>query len=242
MIARDVQPEIMDQPGLDPALHRQALRALARINAWSGTARVLWPAIRRLAEFRPCRVLDVASGGGDVACRLALWARLCGLPVEVEGCDVSPTAVSAATEQARHWGLPNVRFVVRDVLEDGVPGGFDVVTCTLFLHHLSQEQAQQLLRRAKQSARYLVLVDDLRRTRIGYTLAVVAGRLLTRSPVVCVDGPLSVKAAFTLAELFELARSAGMTDFTVHRHWPQRMLLTCRTGSAADGEAVVHEW
>jgi len=44
------QPEIMDQPGLDRQAHVQALRGLARLNLWSGSARILWPELAALSR------------------------------------------------------------------------------------------------------------------------------------------------------------------------------------------------
>src|SRR5262245_26469447 len=100
---RDRQPEVMDQPGLDARLHCQALDSLQRINLLSRTAAGLWGPIRELArEFafaqkrmddcpQPLRILDIASGGGDVAIGLARAAERAGVNVEIVGCDVSPT-------------------------------------------------------------------------------------------------------------------------------------------------------
>src|SRR6266481_1806094 len=91
---RDKQPEIMDQPGLEVAAHQEALLGLARINWISGVAGSLWKPIRRLAEERqgqPLRVLDIATGGGDVPIRLSALARRAGLPIQFAGADVSPT-------------------------------------------------------------------------------------------------------------------------------------------------------
>ncbi len=73
---RNLQPELMDAPDLDPQSHAQALVALRRVNVLSRTAAVVWSAIRPLARSqpdRPLRVLDVASGGGDVT--LGIWRR-----------------------------------------------------------------------------------------------------------------------------------------------------------------------
>lgn len=230
MHQRRLQPEIMDQPGLAEQEHIAALRGLARINWWSGSARLLWPPIRDLARenpSRPLRVLDVATGGGDVPIRLWRRARQAGLPIQVDGCDRSSTAVGHATRNAEHRRA-DVRFFPLDALNEPLPSGFDVVVSSLFLHHLTEEQAVELLRRTGEAANRLVLINDLARSRAGYALAYAGTRLLSRSWVAHVDGPRSVEAAFTPAEALALAQRAGLTGATVARRWPCRFLLTWR--------------
>jgi 2-polyprenyl-3-methyl-5-hydroxy-6-metoxy-1,4-benzoquinol methylase len=232
MIAqRRRQAEVMDQPGLDAERHRRALNGLRRINALSRSSAILWSAIRTHARQlapEPVRILDVASGGGDVAVALARRAQREGMTVHIAGCDVSPLAVEYARQQAERAGTSNVSFFQRDVLNEPLPDGYHVVGCSLFLHHLSDTEAEQLLRHMAAAAERLVLVNDLCRTRIGYVLAWIGCRLLTRSDVVHIDGPRSVAAAFTPAELCTLAERSGLSGATLSRHWPQRMLLTWR--------------
>lgn len=229
---RNRQPEVMDQPGLDPVLHGDALQSLRRINWLSRTIAALWSPIAQLAAesptTRPLRILDVASGGGDVAIGLAREASRAGVAVEIEGCDISPAAVSFARDAAERGGLSNVTFCERDVLLDLLPTGYDVLTCSLFLHHLDETEAGHLLRDMSRVAGRLVVVSDLRRTRLGYFLACLVSRLLTRSPVVRVDGPLSVAAAFAECEVRELIERSGLAGATIRRCWPQRFLLTWR--------------
>src|SRR5437879_6346436 len=100
------RPEVMDQPGLDAGRHVQALRGLERINRWSGSARILWPPLRAAARAtgRPLRVLDVATGAGDLPVRLWQRARRAGLALEIDGCDVSPRAVAYAAGRAGEAG------------------------------------------------------------------------------------------------------------------------------------------
>jgi SAM-dependent methyltransferase len=221
-------PEIMDQPGLHPARHALALRALARINFWSGSAGILWPPLADLARRSPggpLRVLDLACGAGDVPIRLWHKARRAGLPLQIEGRDVSPVAVEHARQRAAK-ARADVYFAILDVLHEPLPTGYDAVTCSLFLHHLDEEQACVLLRKMASAAGRLVLVNDLARSLTGLALAHVGGRLLTRSDVVHVDGPRSVAAAFTPAEARGLAEQAGLAGATVVRRWPCRWLLT----------------
>jgi SAM-dependent methyltransferase len=226
---RHLQPEIMDQPGLDPGQHRQALRALRRINFWSGSAGILWRPLSVLAREvapRPLRVLDLATGGGDVPIRLWHKARRAGLNLTIDGCDVSPVAVEHATEQARQRGAV-LRFFVADALRDSFSDGYDVILSSLFLHHLTEEQTVTLLRKAGEAAR-AVLVNDLVRSRTGFVLARLVTRLLSLSPVVHVDGPRSVEGAYTIEEVRNLAERAGLHGATIQPRWPYRFLLSWR--------------
>lgn len=227
---RRLEPEVMDNPDLDPRAHARALRGLARINRISATAEALWSPLDHLARqngAHPLRVLDVACGGGDVAIRLARKARRRGHDLIVAGCDVSPRAVETARRRATRAEV-QADFFTHDALDGSLPEGYDVILCSLFLHHLDEDAAKGLLRRMADAARQMVLVDDLQRGARSYALAFAGTRLLTRSPVVHVDGLRSVAAAFTMDEAAALARSAGLTDARIHSHWPYRYLLVWR--------------
>jgi SAM-dependent methyltransferase len=219
--SRRLAPERMDDPGLDPALHAGALRGLERINLLSVTVRTLWASLRRLAPSEPLRVLDLACGAGDVAIGLRRRARAAGLPLQVAACDTSPVALAHARARAAAEGV-DVEFFACDVLRE-FPRGYDVYTCSLFLHHLREGEALELLR-GMASGRALLL-SDLVRSRLGYWAARLGVRLLTRSPVVHYDAPVSVESAFTRAELRALADAAGIAGARITGHWPFRMLL-----------------
>jgi len=229
---RNRQPELMDQPGLDEGLHAHALRSLSRINVVSRTSAMIWEPIRDLARqtapAQPLRILDVACGGGDVALGLAQFAQRAGVPVHVDGCDINAVAVAHAREATGRRQISNVGFFQHDALKSPLPDGYDIVTCSLFLHHLDDADAGLMLRSMASAATQMVVVSDLRRTRLGYAMACVACRLLTRSPIVRVDGPLSVAAAFTIEEARDLAARAGLTGTTISPRWPQRYLLVWR--------------
>lgn len=224
---RDRRPERMDDPQLDPGAHRRALAGLSRINRLSGSHTVLWPALAALAKSvgKPIRVLDVATGAGDVPIRLAKRAADAGLPIQFDGCDVSDIAVSHADRAAKAAGA-NIGFFQHDVLAHPLPTGYDAVTCSLFLHHLDEADAVRLLSAMAAATNKLVLVNDLARGPTNYLLVWAACHLLTRSPVVHEDGPLSVRAAFTLKEMQTLAEHAGLQGAKVRRRFPCRFLLT----------------
>jgi SAM-dependent methyltransferase len=221
------RPELMDQPDLDARQHLHALRGLERINFWSGSVRILWPPIRDLLRRtgRPLRLLDLAAGAGDVPIGLWRKAQQSGLPLKIEAWDISPRAVAYGRARAGAIGA-TVQFFEADAIQTAIPGQYDVVTSSLFLHHLEEQQAQDLLQRMAQAANCLVLVNDLVRCYRGYLLAHLATRLLSASHVVHVDGPRSVEGAFTLEEARTLAERAGLHGVRVVRRWPCRFLLT----------------
>ncbi|MFQ5744051.1 MAG: methyltransferase domain-containing protein [Acidobacteriota bacterium] len=222
----------MDSPGLSPGRHRKALRALARINLVSRTAHRFWSAIRDLTGHgtsEPLRVLDIACGGGDVAIYLQRLGRAHGLAIEVDGCDVNPAAVRYAREQAAS-AAARVRFFELDVINAALPEGYDIICSSLFLHHLSEPQAVDLLHRMASSTRRTVLLQDLVRSRLGYAMVYVGVRLLTRSQVVYTDSSLSVQAAFSIDEVRALTATAGLEGATISRCWPQRFLLSWQAG------------
>jgi SAM-dependent methyltransferase len=210
----------MDAEDLDPGKHVQALRALARVNRISLAAARVWREILHLNRGRdgPLRLLDVACGGGDVPVDVARRARRAGVPLVVHGCDLSPVALEHARSEAERWGVA-ADFFTRDVVAEGLPGGYDLVCSSLFHHHLSREDAVDLLRHMADAGRR-VLVQDLLRGTLGYVLA--------WSEVAHVDGPRSVRAAFTLAEVRAMAAEAGFAGAVVRRVWPERFILTWR--------------
>ena len=227
---RSRRPELMDQPGLELVEHVRALQGLGRINVLSRVGSVLWPPIERLARLkgtsdRPLRVLDLATGGGDTPIALARRAAAKRLDVDIDGCDISAQAIHYAQEQASARGVL-VKFFVLDALSERLPSNYDVLFCSLFLHHLDETNAIALLSRMAASAQRLILVDDLIRNRWGYLLALAGCHLLSGSRIVHIDGPISVAAAFTPDEALSLAERAGLQGTTLTRHWPQRYLLS----------------
>lgn len=224
------QAELMEQPDLKPAHHVHALRGLSRVNFFSHSAGILWPPLRALAQElhpRPVRVLDLATGGGDVPLRLWQHARRHGLKLELAGCDISPVAIEHARTSAARRGA-DIRFFVHDIWQGEPPAGHDVVMASLFLHHQDEAGAPALLRRMADMAGRLVLVNDLIRSPWHLLLAHVGTRLLTTSHVVHYDGPRSVEAGFTMAEARQLAVQAGLPGAAVTWHWPFRFLLAWR--------------
>lgn len=222
---RHLEGELMDAPDLAEQQHMLALKGLRRVNLFSRTAQVVADAIFRNWKAAPTnlRILDLACGGGDVTCEVARRLTARGVTAEVIGWDRSATAITFAGKQAATVNA-KTNFEVIDALAEIPADQFDVIYCTLFLHHLSNEDSTKLLTQMVRAARRLALVDDLRRSTVGYGLAVLGCRILSRSPIVHVDGPLSVRAAYTETEIESLCKQCDLPLPKIKRHWPHRFL------------------
>ena len=220
----------MDSPNIEDGEHRDALDGLARLNRLSRVSPAIWRGIRQLTGVRRgerLRIVDIGSGGGDVTTRLWEIAHKRGVELQIHGYDVSPTAVSYAQKRVPP-GAP-IAFHVVDVLHDQWPvRQVDVVVSSLFLHHLSVLDATRLLARMAEIASCGVLVNDLRRSILGYAVAQVACWSVTRSRIVRVDGPRSVRNAFSVSEVRNLADEAGLKPAVVASQWPWRLMLSYR--------------
>jgi SAM-dependent methyltransferase len=230
------QAELMDDPTLAEADHLHALEALATINAVSRTAIQIAAAVASLIprdDAGPVQVVDLACGGGDVtlACGRRLAASLGGRDVVMTGVDLSRrglerAAARIASGREQLAGLPlRFAFVARDLVASGCPP-CDIAISSLFLHHLDDGPAARVLGSMAASCRRGFVVSDLIRSRLGLVLAVLGTSVLSGSRVARIDGPLSVRAARTPEEYRRLLDAAGLTSATVHRTWPERVLIT----------------
>lgn len=220
-------PEVMDDEAINPKDHLHALKGLARINFFSGSSHILWSAIEALAHEMPekrLRVLDIATGSGDIPIDLWKKAKKKGILLEIAACDKSPQALDFARAQAQENNA-QVIFFELNIHQDEIPDGYDILISSLFLHHLQNEEAVQLLQRMAKQAKHLVLVNDLARSVPGLVLAFLVTRLLTASPIVHTDGVRSAQAAFSIPEIKITSDEAGLRRVRVERRWPSRFLL-----------------
>jgi 2-polyprenyl-3-methyl-5-hydroxy-6-metoxy-1,4-benzoquinol methylase len=230
MQKRKIVPELMDAPDLDPLQHQQALVGLARLNRFTGVADSMYRELRRfsLQSPRPLRVLDIATGSGDLPIAWLCRARRERLPLRLTGVDISATALSVASARADSQGV-DAEWLVANAIEDDLPNDFDVVTCSLFIHHLQDDDVLRLLRAMRDATEgggvlRRLLICDLQRSRLNWWLVKLGAHLLSRSPIVHVDSGLSVEAALTRAEFSNLVEAAIDVKPKVRRLIPARFI------------------
>jgi SAM-dependent methyltransferase len=218
---RSDEAELMDAPAQDEAELAENLRDIRRVNRLlGGTAIVLHhlPAIvSTISPARPVTLLDLATGSGDIPLAISRWAKRRGLALTITASDYSDAILAAARQQlAAH---PKIMLARYDACAVPLPDrSVDVVLCSLSLHHFPPDDAVRVLREMNRLARHGFILNDLRRGRLGYAAAWIAAHATTRNRLTRNDAPLSIRRAYTPAELGDLLHRAGIDDAEVTTH------------------------
>ncbi|WP_323517111.1 methyltransferase domain-containing protein, partial [Cryobacterium sp. 10I5] len=220
----------MDDPDCDPEVLSRTYDYFRYVNAavsgWRGVYR---REIRPLlSTSRESTLLDIGSGGGDVARALARWAARDGLLLTVTAIDPDARAHSFATAQPPQPRLQFRRALSSDLAEEGAR--FDVVVSNHVLHHLTGDQLGGLLadcqRLAEPGGR--VLLGDIERSTFAYLGFGLGTWPLFRDSYIRTDGLTSIRRSFTAPEL----RAVVPPGWDVVREHPSRLLLRWNGPSA----------
>ena len=212
------EPELMDRPQpITPELEVD-LRNLRQLNRYFGSyCLVRHFASQWIRAGENLRVLDMATGSGDIPRLLIDHARTVGARVEVIAIDQQASTVEIARRLSADY--TEIRFEQGDVLTFGESGDFDLVLCSLALHHFSEDAAIRLLRRCRALSRRFVLVSDLRRGFLATVGVYLLTLLVYRERMTQIDGRLSARRAFSYSEMRQLAERAGWKNFE-HARFP----------------------
>ncbi len=213
-------PEWIDRPEIDPAKVREELHVLEDANRHFGGHHLALHYIKRLvakSQARPVKILDLGTGAGDIPRAIAAWSAKRQTPVAITAVDRNPSVLRVAKESSRNW--PQIQFEQHDLLALPIqPKTFDIVLCSLALHHFGFAEATTVLRRMQEIARVGYIVNDLRRNWLSIWMTQLMVHTVIRSDIVRNDAPQSCRAAFSVSELHALARQAGLKQFRIRRH------------------------
>ncbi len=243
---RHPTPELLDTDSGTPAEIAASISDLRLINRWFGgisTTCTLIQSVARKTGKTEFTLLEVAAGDGSLmqAVRASLQAH--GIRISLTLLDRAPTHLLSSNSnhnknlssraqpndsQSESFGSAEgpafaSSALVADALALPFPdSAFDLVSCSLFVHHLSPEQVAQFARESIRVCRHAVLVNDLIRDPLHLAL-VYAGSPLYRSRITRHDAPASVRQAYTIEEMRDFFQQAGSESVEIQRHYLYRM-------------------
>ncbi|MCW5854099.1 MAG: methyltransferase domain-containing protein [Anaerolineae bacterium] len=221
-------PELLDLNVGTLADAGESLGDLRRINRWlGGTAvvlRHLTPRLARAARHtqRPLVIADIGAGSADIPVALVHWARRVGVAVRVLAVDLNQRHLALARPTLTDY--PEIQLVAAEGGNLPLTARVDYVVASLFLHHFPPAQVRYLLRTWYELAECGVIANDLIRARLPYAGYFLLQPFIARSYLTRYDAPLSIRRAYTLAEMRRLAEQADVPA-RLYWHWPWRMAV-----------------
>jgi 2-polyprenyl-3-methyl-5-hydroxy-6-metoxy-1,4-benzoquinol methylase len=206
------EPELMDRPQpVTPELASD-LRNLRQLNRHFGSYALTTHFLRRwIKPGMPLRVLDLATGSGDIPRLVVDYARKTGASVTVDAIDQQSSTLEIARGLSADY--PEIDFKQADALSFGQEAEYDIVLSSLVLHHFDEAAAVRMLERCRHLSRRFVLVSDLRRGFLATVGVYFLTALIYRDPMTKADGRLSAARAFSFRECASLAERAGWRNF-----------------------------
>jgi 2-polyprenyl-3-methyl-5-hydroxy-6-metoxy-1,4-benzoquinol methylase len=206
------EPELMDRPQPVTAELASDLRNLRQLNRHFGSYALITHFLRRwIQPGAHLRVLDLATGSGDIPRLVIDYAREVGANVTVDAVDQQSSTLEIARGLSADY--PEIDFQQGDVQSFGEDGQYDIVLCSLALHHFDEAAAVRLLERCRRLSRKFVLVADLRRGVLATVGVYLLTALIYRESMTRTDGRLSAARAFSFGEFGLLAERAGWRNF-----------------------------
>lgn len=219
------EAEILDRDGLDPALVDRSLAELQRVNrlllGYRPLLRTLLP--RLVAGPPDQRLLDVGTGSGDAAHRLAREANRRDRRVRVVGVDRKLGHLLSG----RRRGIPQHRVVADARALPFRDGSFHWSVSTLFFHHFGAEVNRAILDEMKRVAKRGAAVVDLRRNRLGRWLGRLLIPLTGAGYVTRHDGRISLDRCWSFREVEQFAEGNEVEE--LRRRFPFRFALVLRS-------------
>lgn len=204
--------EMMDRPQpVSPELERD-LQRLRQLNRWFGSYRLVSDFMRRwIKPGAQMRVVDLATGSGDIPRLIVDYARNIGAHVEIDAVDRQLATLQIARNLSAKY--PEISFYEANILKWDCVQHYDVALCSLVLHHFSDEDAVTVLRRCRELSQKFVLVSDLRRGFLLRGGVHLLTALIFREPMTRHDARLSAERAVSFSEMRDLAVRAGWKNF-----------------------------
>ena len=204
--------ELMDRPQPVSAELERDLEQLRKLNRWFGSYRLVSIFMRRwIRAGTEIRVVDLATGSGDIPRLLVDHARRVGARIEVDAVDQQAATLEIARSLSADY--PEISYHAANILEWNSAQAYDIALCSLVLHHFSDDDAVKLLRKCRELSKRFVLVSDLRRGFLLQAGVYILTAVIFREPMTRFDARLSAERAFSFDEVRDLAVQAGWKDF-----------------------------
>ena len=221
---RSTAPEIMDNFSMEGSLLRKTLDKIAIINERLGGNKATFSGLQTLlvnkSNASPVTIIDLGCGNGNMLRAIADYGRKKNMAFKLVGVDANEDTINYARELSVAY--PEISYVKMNVFDEAFSSmKADIVIATLFLHHFTDEEIDNLLQSLLNQISIGIVINDLHRSPLAYYLFRLISIFIT-NPMVRNDGAVSVLRGFKKNELKKINNKLHQSSGTISWKWAFR--------------------
>ena len=222
---RTTQSEIMDDFALDGEILKEALNKIAKINQLLGGNKLTLQGVKNLIQHidkkQKITIVDVGCGNGDLLRKLADFAKENEYNFDLIGIDANQFTINYAIDLSKNY--VNINYKCQDIFNQYFDElKYDIVLCTLTLHHFNNLEIEKLLQIFHQNSRIGIVINDLQRSSISYRLFQMLCLVFNLNKMSQNDGLISILRGFKKQELIDISNKLKLQNYSINWKWAFR--------------------
>ncbi len=220
---RTTEEEIMDDFSLEGEELREALDKIASINQLLGGNKLTLEGVKQLiaSNEKEITIVDVGCGNGDMLRTLADFGTKNNYKFNLIGIDANAFTI----QHAKNLSLKhsNISYLCIDIFDKAFSEmNYDIVLCTLTLHHFKTEQINYLVQLFSRQAQIGTVINDLHRSKIAYRLFQALCFVFQLNKMSREDGLVSILRGFKKEELIAFSEQNNLKTYSIQWKWAFR--------------------
>lgn len=222
---RTSNPEIMDDFNMEGEELRDALDKISRINHLLGGNKLTLDGVKELLKnhrnSNEITIVDVGCGNGDMLRSLADYGLNKNIKLKLIGIDANNYTVNYANQLSSNY--VNISYQCQDIFSESFEElKYDIVLCTLTLHHFSKQEIIKLLTIFKDNSKIGIVINDLQRSAIAYRLFQLVCFVFRLNKMTREDGLTSILRGFKKKELVAFSEELNFKKYKINWRWAFR--------------------
>ena len=213
----------MDDFSLEGEELKEALDKIAIINQLLGGNKLTLQSVKELnlSKDREITIVDVGCGNGDMLRTLATFGKKNNYIFKLIGIDANAFTINHAKKLSTNY--PNISYECIDIFDEVFSEmKYDILLCTLTLHHFKKEQINYLLQLFSTQSTTGIVINDLHRSKIAYRLFQVMCFVFQLNKISREDGLISILRGFKKEELIAFSEGNDLKNYTIKWKWAFR--------------------
>lgn len=222
---RTEEAEIMDDFSLEGEELTDALNQIANINQLLGGNKLTLQGVKQLLKktniSKSITIADIGCGNGDMLRMLSKYGKKKGIQFRLIGVDANAFTINYAKSLSTEYS--NIEYVCLDIFsEEFTRLPYDIVLCTLTLHHFTNDQISLLLKTLHANASVGIVVNDLHRSKMAYRLFEIIAATFNLNKMSREDGLVSILRGFKKEDLEHFSKKLNLKNYSINWKWAFR--------------------